>query len=173
YARVFNECPGHPIIGPGLQGLAGYIGQAFSGQRVAVNGTTGDLRLQASPGERIRLRLIGALEGEQYGPLMMVAEPLELVAVGTCYQIVAIDGGDLNSPQCIGPERLRLGIGQRYDLSFEMPASGAVRILDPRGHESVTVGSGPAPAGPDLKGLTLFDPLRFGRAAPQTELRHG
>jgi len=173
YALVFHEFPGHPIIGPGLQGLAGYIGQAFSGQRVAVNGTTGDLRMQASPGERIRLRLIGALEGEQYGPLMMVAEPLELVAVGTCYQIVAIDGGDLNSPQCIGPERLRLGIGQRYDLSFVMPAAGTVRILDPRGHESVTIGSGPAPTVRDLKSLSLFDPLGYGQPAAVPVLGHG
>jgi len=173
YALIFHEFPGHPIIGPGLQGLAGYVGQAFSGQRVAVNGTTDDLRLLALPGDRVRLRLIGALEGEQFGPLMMVAEPLELVPIGTCYQIVAIDGGDLNAPQCIGPERLRLGIGQRYDLSFEMPASGAVRILDPRGHESVTVGSGPAPAVPDLKGLPLFDPLGYGRPAPVPVLGHG
>ena len=173
YALVFHEYPGHPIISPGLSGLVGYVGQAFSGQRVAVNGTSGDLRLQVREGERVRLRLIGALEGEQYGPLMMVAEPLELVAVGTCYQIVAIDGGDLNSPQCIGPERLRLGIGQRYDLSFVMPASGSVRIVDPRGHESVTVGSGPAPATPDLKRLYLFDPLGYGLPAPDPVLGHG
>lgn len=51
-----------------------YVGQAFSGQRVAVNGSTGELRLQARPGEHVRLRLIGALEGEQFGPLMMLAE---------------------------------------------------------------------------------------------------
>jgi FtsP/CotA-like multicopper oxidase with cupredoxin domain len=173
YALLFHEFPGHPIIGPGLQGLAGYIGQAFSGQRVAVNGTTGDLPLQAWPGERVRLRLIGALEGEQFGPLMMVAEPLELAAVGTCYQIVAIDGGDLNAPQCIGPERLRLGIGQRYDLSFLMPTTGTVRILDPRGHESVTVGGGPTPASPDFKSVPLFDPLQYGRPAPGPVLGHG
>ena len=173
YALVFHEFPGHAIIGPGLLGLAGYIGQAFSGQTVAVDGTSGDLRLPASPGERVRLRLIGALEGEQFGPLMMVAEPLELVVVGTCYQIVAIDGGDLNAPQCIGPQRLRLGIGQRYDLSFVMPASGSVRILDPRGHETVSVGGGSTPAVPDLKRLPLFDPLGYGRPAPEAALEHG
>src|SRR5262245_10623800 len=173
YALVFHEFPGHPIIGPGLQGLAGYIGQAFSGQRVAVNGTSGDLRLQAWPGERVRLRLIGALEGEQYGPLMMVAEPLELVPVGTCYQIVAVVGGARNAPPCLGPERLRLGIGQRYDLSFVMPASRSFRILDTGGHESVTVGGDLAPAMPDLKRLPLFDPLGYGRPAPDPALGHG
>ncbi len=173
YALVFHEFPGHAIIRPGLLGLAGYVGQALSGQKVAVNGTTGDLRLQARPGERVRLRLIGALEGEQFGPLMMLGEPLELVAAGTCYQVVAIDGSDLNAPQCMGPERLRLGIGQRYDISFVMPATGMVRIVDPRGHESVTVGSGSPPAIPDLKRLPLFDPLRYGQPAPDPVLGEG
>ena len=173
YALVFHEFPGRPIISPGLQGLAAYVGQAFSGQRVAVNGSTGELRLQARPGERVRLRLIGALEGEQFGPLMMQGEALELVALGTCYQIVAIDGGDLNAPQCIGPERLRLGIGQRYDLSFVMPSTGSVRIVDTRGQESVTVGSGPAPAGLDVKRLPLFDPLAYGQPAPDPVVGHG
>jgi len=173
YPLIFHEFPGHSIISPGLQGLAEYVRQAFSGQRAAVNGTSGELHLQARPGERVRLRLIGALEGEQFGPLMMLGEPLELVALGTCYQIVAIDGGDLNAPQCIGPERLRLGIGQRYDLSFVMPSTGSVTIVDTRGQESVTVGSGPEPATLDLKRLPLFDPLRYGQPSPDPVLGHG
>jgi FtsP/CotA-like multicopper oxidase with cupredoxin domain len=173
YSLVFHESPGRAIIGPGLQGLAEYVGQAFSGQAAAVDGTTGDLRLDARPGERVRLRLIGALQGEQFGPLMMLGEPLELVAFGACYQVVAIDGTDLNAPACIGPERLRLGIGQRYDLAFVMPASGVVRIVDTRGRERVTVGSGPVPAAPALERVPLFDPLGYGAPAPDAVLQHG
>jgi FtsP/CotA-like multicopper oxidase with cupredoxin domain len=173
YTLMFHEFPGRAIISPGLLGLVGYVQQAFSGQVAAVNGVTGDLHLEARSGERVRLRLIGALEGEQYGPLMMIGQPLELVATGTCYQIVALDGNDLNAPQCIGPERLRVGIGQRYDLSFVMPATGSVRIVDTRGHERVTVGSGPAPAIPDVSRLPLFDPLHYGQPAADSILEHG
>jgi FtsP/CotA-like multicopper oxidase with cupredoxin domain len=173
YTLIFHEFPGQAIISPGLLGLAGYVRQAFSGQSVAVNGVTGDLRLEAQPGERVRLRLIGALEGEQYGPLMMIGQPLELVVTGTCYQVVALDGNDLNAPQCIGPQRLRLGIGQRYDLQFVVPASGSVRILDTHGHERVIVGGGPALALSDWSRLLLFDPLRYGRPAPDPITEHG
>lgn len=76
-------------------------------------------------------------------------------------------------PQCIGSEGLRLGIGQRYDLSFVMPSTGSVRIVDSRGQESVTVGSGPTPARLDLKRLPLFDPLGYGQPAPDPALEHG
>ncbi len=170
YALIFHEFPGRAIISPGLLGSVGYVRQAFSGQVAAINGVTGNLHLQAEPGERIRLRLIGALEGEQDGPLMMLGQPLELVAIGTCYQIVAIDGNEVNGPQCIGPERMRLGIGQRYDLSFVMPANGSVSIVDTRGHERVTVGAGPALAIPGLNRLPVFDPLGYGLPAPDPAL---
>jgi FtsP/CotA-like multicopper oxidase with cupredoxin domain len=173
YALIFHEFPGRSIISPGLLGLVGYVRQAFSGQVAAVNGVSGDLKLQAEPGEHVRLRLIGALEGEQYGPLMMIGQPLELVAAGTCYQIVAIDGNDVNAPPCIGPQRLQIGIGQRYDLSFVMPASGSVRIVDTHGRERVIVGSGPVPAMPDLNRLSLFDPLKYGQPFADPVLAHG
>ncbi len=173
YAVIFHEFPARAIISPGLLGLVGYVRQAFSGQVAAVNGVAGDLHLQAAPGQHVRLRLIGALEGEQYGPLMMIGQPLELVATGTCYQIVAIDGNDVNAPECIGPQRLRLGIGQRYDLSFVMPATGSVRIVDTHGRERVIVGRGPAPVESDPSRLPLFDPLKYGQPAVDPVLERG
>jgi FtsP/CotA-like multicopper oxidase with cupredoxin domain len=104
---------------------------------------------------------------------MMLGEPLELAAVGTCYRILAIEGGDLNAPQCLGPERLRFGIGQRYDLGFVMPATGQVRILDVHGRETVTVGDGSSPALPQRGRLPLFDLLSYGRAAADPVLQRG
>jgi hypothetical protein len=45
--------------------LGGLITGAPSGQAPAVNGTVGELRLDARPGERVRLRIIGALQGDK------------------------------------------------------------------------------------------------------------
>jgi hypothetical protein len=49
---------------------------------------------------------------------------------GTTHTREALDGHDLNQPEVLGPERLRLGIGQRADLVFTMPASGSVRLVE-------------------------------------------
>ncbi len=66
-------------------------------------------------------------------PLRSFAEQAQTDGPDGFDEIVALDGSDLNAPQRIGPERLRLGIGQRFDLSFVMPARGAVRIVHTRG----------------------------------------
>jgi FtsP/CotA-like multicopper oxidase with cupredoxin domain len=96
---------------------------------------------------------------------------------------VALDGHDLSSPQPLGPQRLPLGMGQRVDLVFSMPASGAVRLIDSRitgsrsllqgffgapapADESVTIGAGAPPAPVDPASLPLFDPLAYGSPMP-------
>jgi FtsP/CotA-like multicopper oxidase with cupredoxin domain len=135
----------------------------------AVNGTTGDLHLEARPGEHVRLRLIGAVQGDMRVssiPDMMHAGPQEFVLLGAGYQVAAIDGHDLNGPQTIGPQRVPLGIGQRYDLTFTMPASGAVRLVDTGGAETVTIGNGQLPSMPNLNQWPVFDLTRYGLPAP-------
>jgi len=52
------------------------------------------------------------------------------VLIGVPYQVVALDGRDLNAPDVLGPERIALGRGQRADLVFTMPANGSVRLID-------------------------------------------
>jgi FtsP/CotA-like multicopper oxidase with cupredoxin domain len=167
YAVVVHEAPS------ARTSLQDTLGQLIVGapgnQAPAVNGTTGDLHLEARPGERVRLRLIGAVQADMRVasiPDMMLAGPQELVLLGTGYQVVAIDGHDLNGPQTIGPQRLRLGIGQRYDLAFSMPASGAVRLVDAGGKETITIGEGRLPPIPDLDQLPAFDLTKYGSPAP-------
>ncbi|TMC10359.1 MAG: hypothetical protein E6J41_08535 [Chloroflexi bacterium] len=145
---------------------------------VAVNGTT-SLHLAARAGERVRLRVVNAVAPGMDGT------PEAPVLLGAPYRVVALDGRDLNGPQELGPERIAIGMGQRADLVFTMPASAAVRLVDTEsqahssgvqsaiaaaagqvGLPSVTVGDGALPASPRLAGLPAFDPLDYGVAAP-------
>jgi hypothetical protein len=96
--------------------LGGLITGAPSGQAPAVHGNIGELHLDARPGERVRLRIIGALQADKELrdiPRMMRARPQELVLIGAPFAVVALDGRDLNAPSAIGPTRLPLAIGQR------------------------------------------------------------
>ncbi len=149
--------------------LGGLITGAPSGQQPAFNATIGDLHLDALAGERVRLRIIGALQGDNEVrdiSQMMRANPHELVLLGTPFTVMALDGRDLNAPSPIGPTWLPLAIGQRYDLEFTMPSQAAVRLLDRYGSESVTIGAGAVQSPPELSSLPRFDMLEYGGAAP-------
>jgi 16S rRNA (cytidine1402-2'-O)-methyltransferase len=61
---------------------------SLSGQ-VAANGHTGELHLDAQPGEWVRLRLINA------APSDLTGVPESLTLVGAPYRVVALDGHDL------------------------------------------------------------------------------
>ncbi|HKA11369.1 MAG TPA: multicopper oxidase family protein [Candidatus Dormibacteraeota bacterium] len=136
---------------------------------VAINGTTGDLHLDARPGDTVRLRIVNAfapgMDGGAETPVLL----------GAPYRVVALDGRDLVQPQVLPAERLPLGMGQRADVVFTMPTSGAVRLVDAaeKGEAAfsipttrpatVTVGDGPAPGAVDVGRLPLFDLTRYGQ----------
>ncbi len=158
YALVYHD------FSPPARGffpiLAKILG-AVDRRSVAVNGTNGDLRLQAGPGELVRLRLINASAGETHAD----AAPLHIVVLGARYKVVALDGHDLNGPQEIGPEVLPIRAGQRYDIELRMPAAGMVRLLDKGLSETVTIGEGGLEA-PDLARLPVFDLAGYGTPVP-------
>lgn len=137
---------------------------------VAVNGAS-NLRLEAAPGDTVRLRLInGATPGFDGGPQVPVL-------LGAPYTLTALDGHDLNAPQELGPQRIPLGMGQRADLVFKMPAGGAVRLAGIKGvapflpfgsrqaTATVTIGEGPAPAAIDPGSVPRFDLTGYGLPA--------
>jgi FtsP/CotA-like multicopper oxidase with cupredoxin domain len=147
-----------------------------SGSHMAANGTVGDLRFAARPDEQVRLRLINAF------PPSMDGGPVAPVLLGAPYRVVALDGHELNQPQPLGPERLALGMGQRADIVFTMPQSGAVRLVattlsgQPSAIQSffpatvpwkgsAVIGDGTIPAAGSLDQLPLFDLPRYGSAA--------
>src|SRR5262249_13591559 len=125
------------------------------------------------PGETVRLRLINAVVPSMDGG------PEYPVLLGAPYQVVALDGRDLNSPDLLGPTRVPLGIGQRADLVFTMPASGGVRLVTTEQRHaaspglfgnsrarlaSVTIGAGDAPAS-DAASAPLLEVLHYGAPA--------
>jgi FtsP/CotA-like multicopper oxidase with cupredoxin domain len=133
---------------------------------IAANGDTGELHLDAGPGELVRLRVINAAQSDMPG------FPEYAVLEGAPYTVIALDGHDLNGPQRLDAEILPIGSGQRMDLVFRMPPSGQVRLIDagltPVGRpssnrgESVGLGDGAAPALDDVGQLPTFDFTTYG-----------
>ncbi|BAU29652.1 FtsP/CotA-like multicopper oxidase with cupredoxin domain [Aneurinibacillus soli] len=72
----------------------------------------------AKPGEMVRVRLINA---DNFTHNMTV--------VGAPYQLLSIDGFDLNEPPKIENKLVAIGAGQRMDFLFRMPASGSVQVV--------------------------------------------
>ncbi|MEO8610116.1 MAG: multicopper oxidase family protein [Chloroflexota bacterium] len=142
---------------PIVQKIAGVIDK----DAIAVNGTNTATRLDANPGELVRLRLINGTAGE----LRAYGDPLRMVLLGVDYQVVALDGHDLNEPQEIGSEVLSIGSGQRYDLVFRMPTSGVVQLVGEDQTTTVTLGQGQI-ATPDLAKFSTFDFTTYGKPKP-------
>ncbi|HEV8635320.1 MAG TPA: multicopper oxidase domain-containing protein, partial [Chloroflexota bacterium] len=110
------------------------------------------------------------------------------VLVGAPAKVAALDGHELNEPQLLGPTRVPLGMGQRADVVFTMPAANSVRLVlaerevrlspvervfalfrpsDAPPSDAVTIGSGPTPDLPDLGSTPLFDPATYGKPLPE------
>jgi FtsP/CotA-like multicopper oxidase with cupredoxin domain len=132
---------------------------------VGVNGSANP-HLDARAGETVRLRLINGWP---------FPEPQTPVLIGAPYTIAALDGHDLHEPQELGPERIPLGMGQRADILFKVPAGGSVRIVGLKGLDlplakastaGVTIGDGPASGGINVSALPRFDLAKYGRPAP-------
>jgi FtsP/CotA-like multicopper oxidase with cupredoxin domain len=151
------------VVEPNTPGLYDIDRTVIVGDADAPNAA---LHIDAAPGQRVRLRVVSAY-GED-----MTGDPEVLTLLGAPYEITAIDGHDLNRPTRLGPERILIDTGQRYDLAFTMPANGEVRLVDTRArtgsrpirHEWADLGSGSAPAIPDR--LPTFDLTHYGSPAP-------
>ena len=159
-AGLFGALVVDPVGGPGADVDRTLMLHDTGSGAIAVNGIAGDLRVDARPGQNVRLRIIDAvapsMDGTAEAPVLL----------GAPYRVVALDGRDLAGPQELGPRRLQLGMGQRADVVFTMPRSGAVRLVDSRiggapsllqgffgapsrAAETVTIGDGPPPAAVD------------------------
>src|SRR5262245_9954378 len=143
----------------------GDLNGSDAGERSAVNGITGDLHLDAQPGELVRLRVIDAIQGD------MTGFPELLTLLGAPYRVIALDGHDLNGPTERAPELLPIGIGQRYDLALPMPPGGKARLVDNRAAQgsqhartwTVTLGEGAVP--PPVTVSSRFDLTTYGTPA--------
>jgi FtsP/CotA-like multicopper oxidase with cupredoxin domain len=136
-----------------VQKIAGEVDE----DAIAVNGSNTAIKLDAEPGDFIRLRLINGTAGEQTA----FGDPLRIALLGASYQVVALDGHDLNEPEEISAQIMPIGSGQRYDLVFRMPESGIVRLVGEDFTATVTLGQGEIVI-PDLSTLPTFDLTTYG-----------
>ncbi|WP_199615159.1 multicopper oxidase family protein [Paenibacillus alkalitolerans] len=93
--------------------------QELDGAGYMINGSTDGLKLNAEPGETVRLRLVNSTNRTQF---MGVA--------GVPFKVISMDGQDLNGPTPITRQFLPVGAAQRYDLLFEMPQEGNVVVFN-------------------------------------------
>jgi len=128
-----------------------------------VNGSAHAVSLDARQGELVRLRLLNSGEDVHWPALL-----------GAPAQVIALDGHDINAPVPLNTTRFLIAPAQRYDLSFRMPESGTVEIIDadenaiPSGqHPVVSAGSDAVPnAAPYPADAPLFDFARYGKPLP-------
>jgi FtsP/CotA-like multicopper oxidase with cupredoxin domain len=136
--------------------------------KLAINQTTGTLRIPAQPGDWARLRIANT-SAQQLVTLL-----------GAPFTVVALDGHELNRPTPVSAQLLPIGEGQRYDLRFQMPASGPVTLVTANGNgalqhtPAVVVGDGNPPIVLPTVSPQWFDFSTYGtrRPDPITQRSH-
>jgi len=127
----------------------------YDGRRT-VNGKVGESWQQAEPGSVARVRVVNTDNG-----------PMRTWVAGAPYQVVAVDGYDLNEPTDITDTSVLVTAGGRVDVEFTVPMDGsAVRIGAGGGGASLVVGPEGATAPDDDEPEAELDLLSYGEPAP-------
>jgi FtsP/CotA-like multicopper oxidase with cupredoxin domain len=119
-----------------------------------VNGHPGDLRVDARPGARVRVRIINT----DNGPMQVWAD--------SPYRLLAIDGNDVHEPALVTGKSIAVTAGGRIDLEVT-PADGAPVRVQLSKATAVVVGpvDAPSPHAP-VQPTVELDPLGYGMPAP-------
>ena len=113
-----------------------------------INGVASDLQVAAKPGQRVRVRVINTDNG-----------PIETWA-DTPFQVLAVDGYQVNAPTDVTERSVTVTAGGRADLGVTMPSDGSsVRVQVSKG-TAVLLGTGAPPAPPQP--ATALDLLSYG-----------
>ncbi len=118
----------------------------YGGTRT-VNGRSGETRVTAAPGERVRVRVVNTDNG-----------PMSAWVPGTPFRVLAVDGTDLHEPGEVRDEAVVVTGGARADLEVVAPARIEL------GGASVLVGEQVPPAAP--RPVAALDLLTYGTPAP-------
>jgi FtsP/CotA-like multicopper oxidase with cupredoxin domain len=86
---------------------------AYDGQQT-VNGKTGDVHVESSPGDVARVRVVNTDN-----------VPMTIWVSGTGYRVLAVDGMDVNEPGTVSGKAMILTAGGRIDLEVVVPGNGA------------------------------------------------
>ncbi|WP_112248314.1 multicopper oxidase family protein [Kribbella monticola] len=122
-----------------------------------VNGGYGERRTEVAPGTAVRVRLINTDNG-----------PMTSWVDGAPYQVVAVDGTEVNQPSLVTGKSVLATAGGRVDLLLTVPSDGtAVRIGLGGGPTTLVVGprGGVAPSSPSAP-ADRVDLLSYGKPAP-------
>lgn len=103
----------------------------YGGQHT-LDGRVEDARVDASPGETVRVRVINTDQGTA---AVWSASP---------YRVVAIDGRDVHEPADVDGQRLLIPAGGRADVAVRAPSDGGLARLHVGGARSVLVGGASA-----------------------------
>jgi FtsP/CotA-like multicopper oxidase with cupredoxin domain len=125
--------------------------QKLNANTPLTNGQTGTLQFEADPGETVRLRIVNSANETQ-----------DLLVAGVKFQVVTLDGQDLNDPEPIEKRRLQIGAGQRCDLLFRMPAEGSAAVASTDKTYYIKLGSGKLLGSLSPAGTSLFDIASYG-----------
>jgi FtsP/CotA-like multicopper oxidase with cupredoxin domain len=120
----------------------------------------------ARPGQWVRLRVIETSNTDSSIPHL-------ITLLGAPFEVIALDGHDLNGPQWLNTVPVPLGTAQRVDLLFQMPAQGQVSLITANDQDNnqhyqrfpnVVFGPGKAPTAlPPVK--KWFDLSAYGQSA--------
>jgi FtsP/CotA-like multicopper oxidase with cupredoxin domain len=124
---------------------------SYDGYRT-LNGLEEDVRLDAEPGETVRVRVVNTDNGSTN------------VWAGAPYRLLAVDGFDVNGPTELVGEKVLLAAGGRVDLGVKVPADGtAVRVMV--GGGSLVVGPPGADAAEVEQPGDTLDLLAYGETS--------
>lgn len=121
-----------------------------------LNGRVADERVDAAPGETVRVRVINSDQGTA---AVWSAAP---------YRVLAIDGRDVHEPGEVEGERLLIPAGGRADVAVRAPETGAAVRLHVGGARSVLIADAAAPeasAPPARQPRDTLDVLAYGTPA--------
>ncbi len=124
------------------------MAHTYAGVRT-INGKPENLAVTAEPGAKVRVRVVNT----DNAPLPLWASADVVVA--------AIDGNDVNEPQPVSGQVVRVAAGGRVDLLVSPPSSGGVRIQLSKATAVIISAGGPEPAEPEQPSAR-FDPLAYG-----------
>ena len=147
-----------PKAPPGREALA--VLHLYDG-RATVNGSSGEARVRADTGERVRVRVINTDNGAT-----------GVWVDGGPYRVLAVDGYDLNGPTPVRDRVVRLTAGGRVDLEVTAPAR-----VQFGGVGTLVVGEGAATAPQPTEQVDLLSygspaPLPFDATHPDRSFRY-
>jgi FtsP/CotA-like multicopper oxidase with cupredoxin domain len=129
------------------------LAHTYGGVRT-INGKAEDLRVEARPGQQVRVRITNT----DNGPMQVWAN--------SSYRLLAIDGADVNQPSQVSGRSVTLTAGARADLDVQAPADGSAARLQLSKATAVIIGPLGADAPPPPQPSEELDLLTYGSPAP-------